>query len=42
MFYNEHAPPHFHIKHAEIEAAMQIDTLELHSGILPCRVHALF
>jgi hypothetical protein len=41
MFYNEHQPPHFHIKYAEIEATMQIETLGLLSGNLPRRVHAL-
>ena len=41
MFYNEHQPPHFHIKYAEVEATMQIETLELLSGSLPRRVHAL-
>ena len=41
MFYNEHLPPHFHIKYAVIEATMLIENLDLLSGSLPRRVRAL-
>jgi hypothetical protein len=27
MYYNDHAPPHFHAKYAEHEATFSIDTL---------------
>jgi hypothetical protein len=37
MFYNDHAPPHFHAKYAEFEAEIRIDTLEIRDGQLPRR-----
>ena len=37
MFYNDHAPPHFHAKYAEFEAEIRIDTLEIRDGELPRR-----
>ncbi len=41
IYYNDHAPPHFHAEYAEHEALFRIDTLELHSGSLPPRARAL-
>jgi hypothetical protein len=35
MFWNEHAPPHFHVKYAEYKAAIDIETLEIVSGAMP-------
>lgn len=41
MYYNDHAPPHFHAKYAEHEAELTIDTLESIAGSLPRRALAL-
>ena len=32
MFYNDHAPPHFHAQYGEFEPTIDIDTLGGHSG----------
>jgi len=37
MYFNEHPPPHFHIKYNEFRAQMAIATLELIEGDLPPR-----
>lgn len=41
MYYNDHAPPHFHAKYGESEATFIIDTLAVLSGSLPRRAAAL-
>lgn len=41
MYYNDHAPPHFHAEYGEDEAVYTIDTLELMRGKLPRRAHSL-
>ncbi|CAN5764111.1 DUF4160 domain-containing protein [soil metagenome] len=41
MYCNDHTPPHFHVKYAEHEAEISIDTLETLQGSLPRRVLAL-
>ncbi len=41
MFYNDHVPPHFHVKYAEHRAQMNIETLEIIEGKLPRRALAL-
>ena len=41
MYWNDHAPPHFHAIYAEFEANYRIDTLEIIRGSLPRRAHAL-
>jgi hypothetical protein len=41
MYYNDHAPPHFHAKYGESEATFIIETLEILSGSLPRRAAAL-
>lgn len=33
MFYNDHAPPHFHVRYNEHKAIMAIDTLTLLEGL---------
>jgi hypothetical protein len=40
MFYNDHAPPHFHVKYAEFEAEIVIGTLETKDGWIPRRATA--
>ena len=37
MFFNDHAPPHFHARYGEFEATVDIDTLEVMEGELPRR-----
>ena len=41
MFYNDHAPPHFHIRYNEHKAIISIDTLTLLEGYLPPRAFGL-
>ena len=37
MFFNEHAPPHFHVEYAEYKASVNIQTLEVIDGKLSRR-----
>lgn len=37
MFFNEHAPPHFHAEYADHRAVIDIRTLQLIEGNLPRR-----
>jgi hypothetical protein len=37
MFYNDHAPPHFHVQYGEFQAEMAIETLHVLAGQLPRR-----
>jgi len=41
MFYNDHAPPHFHAQYGEFEPTIDIDTLVVIQGELPRRALAL-
>ena len=41
MFWNDHAPPHFHALYGEFEALIDIRTLEVLEGQLPRRALAL-
>ena len=41
MYYNDHAPPHFHAKYGEHEATFRIDPHEPLEGALPRRAAAL-
>ena len=41
MYFNDHAPPHFHAIYAEFEAHYDIKTLQAFRGALPRRAHAL-
>jgi hypothetical protein len=41
MFWNDHAPPHFHALYAEDEALIDIRTLQILEGYLPRRAQAL-
>jgi hypothetical protein len=34
MFFNDHRPPHFHIRYGEFEATIEIDTLNILEGAL--------
>ncbi|HXG28083.1 MAG TPA: DUF4160 domain-containing protein [Nevskiales bacterium] len=41
MFWNDHAPPHFHALYAEHEVLIDIRTLEVMEGGLPRRAMSL-
>ena len=41
MYYNDHAPPHFHAIYGEYETTITIDTFEILYGKLPRRALAL-
>ncbi|HEX8197047.1 MAG TPA: DUF4160 domain-containing protein [Pyrinomonadaceae bacterium] len=41
MYYNDHAPPHFHAEYGGNEALYEIDTLRIYAGNLPRRAHNL-
>jgi hypothetical protein len=41
MFYNDHAPPHFHARYGEFEATIDIDSRSIREGYLPRRALAL-
>ena len=39
LYYNDHAPPHFHAKYAECEDLIEIKTLGKIKGNLPQKQH---
>lgn len=41
MFFNEHAPPHFHAEYGEFKATVNIKDLEILEGKLPRRAKNL-
>ncbi len=41
MYWDDHAPPHFHVEYGGQEAVVRIDTLEVIRGRLPRRAMAL-
>jgi hypothetical protein len=41
MYYNDHAPPHFHAEYAGDEAKFNIATLEIVDGTIPRRARSL-
>ncbi len=41
MYYNDHAPPHFHAKYGDYEAVIAVATGEVIDGSLPPRVLGL-
>lgn len=41
MYFNEHNPPHFHVKYQKYRAIIDIKTLKIIEGKLPPRVFAL-
>lgn len=41
MFFDDHAPPHFHVKYAEFKAVIDIQTLSVTRGSLPRRAQGL-
>jgi len=41
MYFDDHAPPHFHVYYGEYAATIEIESLHLRYGRLPRRVTAL-
>ena len=41
MFFNDHAPPHFHARYGEFEATVDIETQGVIQGELPRRAFSL-
>jgi hypothetical protein len=41
MYFEDHNPPHFHVRYEEFRAVLGIDPLELRDGSLPPRVLGL-
>jgi len=41
MYFDEHNPPHFHIKYNEYRASMKIADLNIIAGSVPARVRGL-
>lgn len=41
MYFNDHAPPHFHARYGECEALIQISPIALLKGDLPPRALSL-
>jgi hypothetical protein len=41
MYFNDHAPPHFHAKYGDDEAAIRIDNGEVVEGLLSARAKRL-
>jgi hypothetical protein len=41
MYYNDHAPPHFHAKYGDAEATIRIDNGEVLEGSLSSRAKRL-
>jgi len=41
MYYDDHAPPHFHAYYAGQEALIKLETLEIMEGDLPRRAYSL-
>lgn len=41
MYFDEHNPPHFHVKYNEHTAVMEIKTMNILAGYLPAKVRGL-
>ncbi len=41
IFYNDHAPPHFHARYGDKKATFDIETLNIIEGNLPTKVRNL-
>jgi len=41
MYFDEHNPPHFHVRYNEHRASVDIKTLNISAGSLPARVRGL-
>jgi hypothetical protein len=41
MYFNDHPPPHFHVRYGEYRATVGLSPVELQEGALPARVLGL-
>ena len=41
MYFNDHNPPHFHVRYGDLRATISIHTLEVIAGEMPARVLGL-
>jgi hypothetical protein len=41
MYFDEHNPPHFHVRYNDHRASIDITTLNIINGMLPARVRGL-
>jgi len=41
MYFDEHNPPHFHVRYNEFRASVEIRSLNIIDGNLPARVRGL-
>ncbi len=41
MFWDDHAPPHFHVRYAEYKAVIDIETLSITAGKLPSQAQRM-
>jgi len=41
MYFDEHNPPHFHVKYNDYRASMEIKTFNIITGQLPAKVRGL-
>ncbi|ANE54109.1 DUF4160 domain-containing protein [Methylomonas sp. DH-1] len=41
MYFDDHNPPHFHVKYNDYKAVMDIQTLNILAGYLPGKVRGL-
>ncbi|MBI4196728.1 MAG: DUF4160 domain-containing protein [Deltaproteobacteria bacterium] len=41
MYYQDHAPPHFHVRYGDSRASISVETLEILEGNLPSRILSL-
>jgi hypothetical protein len=41
MYFNDHEPPHFHVRYGEYRATVSLDPIQLQHGELPPRVRSL-
>ena len=41
MYFNDHEPPHFHVRYGEYRATVSLNPVELLEGRLPSRVFGL-
>jgi hypothetical protein len=41
MYFDEHNPPHFHVRYNECRASIEIESLNVMTGRIPARVRGL-
>ena len=41
MYFDEHNPPHFHVRYNDYRASMEIKTLNIMAGMIPAKIRGL-